>query len=78
MLVHRRTFIAGLTAGLASARRAFGQIPATPTVDAVALRQRIEALSVFGRPAGGTFAEGVSRVAYTDADVAGRAVRDRA
>jgi N-carbamoyl-L-amino-acid hydrolase len=41
-------------------------------VDAGALRQRIEALSLFGRPAGGTFADGVSRVAYSDADVAGR------
>ncbi len=41
-------------------------------VDALALRQRIEALSVFGRPSGGTFADGVSRVAYSDADVAGR------
>ena len=41
-------------------------------VDAMALRQRIEALSVFGRPSGGTFADGVSRVAYSDADVAGR------
>jgi N-carbamoyl-L-amino-acid hydrolase len=36
------------------------------------MRQRIEALSVFGRPSGGTFADGVSRVAYSDADVAGR------
>jgi len=36
------------------------------------LRQHLEGLSVFGRPAGGTFADGVSRVAYTDADVAGR------
>jgi N-carbamoyl-L-amino-acid hydrolase len=36
------------------------------------LRQHIEALSVFGRPAGGTFADGVSRVAYSDFDVAGR------
>ena len=44
----------------------------TARVDAAALRARIEALSVFGRPAGGTFADGVSRVAYTDADVAGR------
>jgi N-carbamoyl-L-amino-acid hydrolase len=41
-------------------------------VDAMALRQRVEALSVFGRPSGGTFADGVSRVAYSDADVAGR------
>ena len=54
------------TAGVATMR---GQ---GPRVDAAALRQRIEALSVFGRPAGGTFADGVSRVAYSDADVAGR------
>jgi len=52
-------------------RRAFAQSPA-PRVSAAALRQRIEALSVFGRPPGGTFADGVSRVAYSDADVAGR------
>ena len=36
------------------------------------LRQRLEGLRVFGRQAGGTFADGVSRVAYSDADVAGR------
>ena len=41
-------------------------------VDGATLRARLEALSVFGRPAGGTFADGVSRVAYSDADVAGR------
>lgn len=41
-------------------------------VDAARLRSRLEALSVFGRPAGGTFADGVSRVAYSDADVAAR------
>ena len=45
---------------------------AEPSVDAAALQQRIEALSVFGRKPGGTFADGVSRVAYSDADVAGR------
>src|SRR6185503_15925547 len=44
----------------------------SPRVDAAMLRQRLEALSVHGRPAGGTFADGVSRVAYSDADVAGR------
>ena len=43
-----------------------------PLVEPAALRQRLEALSEFGRPAGGTFADGVSRVAYSDADVAGR------
>jgi N-carbamoyl-L-amino-acid hydrolase len=46
--------------------------PAGPRVDALALRQRIETLSLHGRPQGGTFADGVSRVAYSDADVAGR------
>jgi N-carbamoyl-L-amino-acid hydrolase len=44
----------------------------TISIDAAALRARIEALSVFGRPAGGSFESGVSRVAYSDADVAGR------
>jgi N-carbamoyl-L-amino-acid hydrolase len=43
-----------------------------PRVDAAKRRQRIEALSVFGRPAGGAFADGVSRTAYSDADVEGR------
>ena len=45
--------------------------PAIP-IDAAALRARVEALSLFGRPTGGTFGSGVSRVAYSDADVAGR------
>ena len=36
------------------------------------LQQSLEQLSVYGRTAGGTFADGVSRVAYSDADVAGR------
>jgi N-carbamoyl-L-amino-acid hydrolase len=44
----------------------------TVSIDPAALRARIEALSVFGRPAGGTFDSGVSRVAYSDADLAGR------
>src|SRR5258708_836882 len=41
-------------------------------VDGARLRQQIEALSAFGRPPGGGFAEGVSRVGYSDADIAGR------
>ena len=43
-----------------------------PRIDGAALRRRIEELSLFGRPAEGTFASGVSRVAYSDADVQGR------
>jgi N-carbamoyl-L-amino-acid hydrolase len=71
----RRSFLSKLVAAAMGpavlGRRAFAQtIPAR--VDPTALRQRIEALSLFGRPAGGTFADGVSRVAYSDADVAGR------
>jgi beta-ureidopropionase / N-carbamoyl-L-amino-acid hydrolase len=43
-----------------------------PGVDAARLRSRLEALSVFGRPTGVGFEGGVSRVAYSDADVAAR------
>ncbi len=71
----RRAFLTNVaTAALGPVvlgRGAFAQNPSA-RVDGLALRQRIEALSVFGRPSGGTFADGVSRVAYTDADVAGR------
>ena len=69
MSMSRRTFIAGMAAGALAARDAWAQMP---SIDAAALRQRLEALSLFGRPAGGSFADGVSRVAYTDADIAGR------
>src|SRR5262249_3254405 len=41
-------------------------------VDPPKLRERFEPLSQPARPAGGTCADGVSRVAYSDADVAGR------
>ena len=70
----RRAFLTSL--GIAAVgpvilgRRAFTQNP--PRVDATTLRQRIDVLSTFGRPSGGTFADGVSRVAYSDADLAGR------
>ena len=52
-------------------RRALAQFPPV-RADATAFRQRLEALSAFGRPVGGTFGDGVSRVAYSEADVAGR------
>ena len=71
----RRVFLNNLASAaigaVALSRRASAQnLPAR--VNAETLRQRIEELSVFGRPPGGTFADGVSRVAYSDADVAGR------
>jgi N-carbamoyl-L-amino-acid hydrolase len=70
MMMSRRTFMAGMAAGAVAARDVWAA--QSPSIDATALRQRIEALSVFGRPADGGFADGVSRVAYTDADIAGR------
>jgi N-carbamoyl-L-amino-acid hydrolase len=45
----------------------------SPAIDAARLQARLERLSLFGRPNGGTFESGVSRVAYSDADVAARA-----
>jgi N-carbamoyl-L-amino-acid hydrolase len=69
----RRGFIAGLTAGtFAGGRTLFAQPSVKPSVDRAALRARLEGLSVFGRPEGGSFADGVSRVAYSEADLAGR------
>ena len=70
-MISRRTFLRGLSAagiGAAAGLRA----QARPKIDGRKLRERIETLSTFGRPAGGTFAQGVSRVAYSDADIAGR------
>jgi N-carbamoyl-L-amino-acid hydrolase len=43
-------------------------------VDAGRLRTQIENLSLQGRPPGGTFADGVTRLGYSDADLAGRAL----
>jgi N-carbamoyl-L-amino-acid hydrolase len=79
MALTRRAFLSGLAAAPAAA--ALGAAPAirrpqastsAVRIDAAAIRARIEGLSVFGRPAGGGFADGVSRVAYSDADIGGR------
>jgi N-carbamoyl-L-amino-acid hydrolase len=75
MSMSRRAFLEGCAAvPLAGVLPLQGQARSGtgPRVDATALRQRLEALSLHGRPAGGTFADGVSRVAYSDADVSGR------
>jgi N-carbamoyl-L-amino-acid hydrolase len=76
-MLSRRAFLASTAAALALGRprpiRAqSGRGAAVPQIDAARLRARLERLSSFGRPAGGTFDAGVSRVAYSDADVAGR------
>ena len=71
-LLTRREFVGTFAAAsFASVRRPAPQLRGG-AVDAAQLRERLDALSRFGRPAGGTFADGVSRVAYSDADVAGR------
>ena len=74
-MLSRRAFLGGCAAlPLAGVRPLTGQTPssAAPRVDGIVLRRRLEALSQHGRPTGGTFLDGVSRVAYSDADVAGR------
>ena len=73
-MLSRRSFLGGLCGLAATQGFSFPAPPALPDlrVDPLALRRRIEALSVFGRPEGGTFVDGVSRTAYSDADVAGR------
>jgi N-carbamoyl-L-amino-acid hydrolase len=85
-MMTRRSFLGGLSASLGAATSvdlrawpfdsAQGRQPGpglqNVRIDAAKLRERIETLSTFGRPAGGTFADGVSRVAYSDADVDGR------
>ncbi len=70
--MQRRSFIAAV-AGLAASRGEPASLAGeAPRVNTERLRRRLEQLSVFGRPAGGSFADGVSRTAFSDADVAGR------
>jgi N-carbamoyl-L-amino-acid hydrolase len=72
----RRAFLARTAAAgaaiIGAPAIAGGRQSTRAVVDAARLRERIEALSAFGRPIGGAFADGVSRVAYSDADLAGR------
>ena len=69
MEISRRSFLGGVAAAYLGRQ---GAPLRAPRVDGARLRERLEALSLFGRPPGGTFADGVSRVAYSDADLAGR------
>lgn len=73
-MLSRRAFlsIAGASA-LAGPVRAWDRAQSGPAIDPARLRRRLESLSTYGRPAGGTFASGVSRVAYSVADVTARA-----
>jgi N-carbamoyl-L-amino-acid hydrolase len=76
MLIHRRELLSGLV--VATAAAAFPGL-AFPTgsdaglrVNPDRLREHLEGLSVYGRPEGGTFADGVTRDGLSDACVAGR------
>jgi len=74
-MISRRRFVRGMAAASLAAVagvRARAQNAQSIGIDGRRLRERIEGLSMFGRPAGGTFADGVSRIAYSDADVEGR------
>ena len=72
----RRRFVAFVAGSLLS-QTLVGKVQASakdePRVDADRLRRTLEELSIFGRPTGGSFSDGVSRVAFSDADIAGRA-----
>jgi len=66
--MNRRNLIGCLAAG------ALGRLQGAtlPRIEASTIRGQLETLSVFGRPDGGTFQDGVSRIGYSDADIAGR------
>lgn len=64
--MNRRTFLGSVAGGAGWAAAA------VPGIDAARMQELLTSLSVFGRPVGGTFASGVSRVGYSDADIAGR------
>ncbi len=49
-----------------------GTAASAPTIDAARLRRHLEGLSAIGRRPGGTFADGVTRLAYSDADLSAR------
>jgi N-carbamoyl-L-amino-acid hydrolase len=74
LMITRRSFLslAGASA-LAKPAFAFRSMQSAPAIDAARLRNRLERLSYHGRPPGGTFASGVSRVAYSVADLTARA-----
>lgn len=76
MLVNRRDLLFGMAVVSAGFVRT-GMLTRQETqsglrINSARLQRRLEDLSVYGRPAGGTFADGVSRVAYSDADIGGR------
>ena len=72
--MNRRQFSTGLAlAAFAPGFAASSTVQTPPRVNQDRLRRRLEDLSVFGRRAGGTFEDGVSRTGFSDADVEARA-----
>lgn len=69
--INRRRLIVGSAAVVALPAAASATTPLR--VNGERLRTTLEGLSKFGRPEGGTFADGVSRTAYSEADIGGRA-----
>ena len=73
----RRMLVGGALVGVLAAGRgaeaAGARSPADLRVNPERLRATLEGLSLYGRKLGGSFADGVSRYAYSDADIAGRA-----
>lgn len=74
MKISRREFVSLASASaLAIPTTAWSRQSPRPAIDGARLRNRLERLSTHGRPPGGTFASGVSRVAYSVADLTARA-----
>src|SRR5688500_8795479 len=74
-MLTRRSFLSMAAAAAVAAKPAFARrsVQSGPSIDAARLRNRLERLSYHGRPPAGTFADGVSRVAYSVADLTARA-----
>lgn len=76
MSISRRELISGLAvASVAAAFPGLGVSQGSasgPRINLDRLRESLEGLSIYGRPEGGTFADGVTRVGFSDACVAGR------
>lgn len=65
--MNRRSFVGVLAGGASGLSGA-----SVPRIGPETIEARLRGLSVFGRAKDGTFEQGVSRVGYSDADIAGR------
>ncbi len=75
MSINRRELLSGLAVASVAAGftgLGFSEVPAGLRINPDRLRESLEGLSVYGRPEGGTFADGVTRDGFSDACVEGR------